>query len=366
MKAAKGHRGSVPWRARRHPRHGPHPTAKTQAAQRSNPRRRLGAMGDAAQQQAVGEYSDLAREQDRLRLYGVLQLSLQSVAKVFLVGDGHTHVLAHVRVGDVEKWGRPGPLHENGASWDELLRFNIAVVPCRRHPLNLVKLTLYSVSGEEALPLGLATQYDQLSEVGAAMFHLHDMIQAADEGGISDCFSLWDEFQTVGELHLGVDFMYGEFGQGRSERVVWAQDAAEKQEDEEQVDEVARNGDGGEHPFERARGGGRTEHDDVHVDIADCFQSLYLAAAAQDNEIKAARAGSTRIDAFAQAHAQLPTREERLALVRHQVDAPAMQLPQRRSLSHGEPGGSPDDAAVQELPLLASGLMPLNTKKHWV
>jgi hypothetical protein len=104
----------------------------------------------------------------------------------------------------------------------------------------------------------------------------------------------------------------------------------------------------------------------VHVDIADCFQSLYLAAAAQDNEIKAARAGSTRIDAFAQAHAQLPTREERLALVRHQVDAPAMQLPQRRSLSHGEPGGSPDDAAVQELPLLASGLMPLNTKKHWV
>jgi hypothetical protein len=353
--AAKGHRGSVPWRARRHPRHGPHPTAKTQAARRSNPRRRLGAMGDAAQQQAVGEYSDLAREQDRLRLYGVLQLSLQSVAKVFLVGDGHTHVLAHVRVGDVEKWGRPGPLHENGASWDELLRFNIAVVPCRRHPLNLVKLTLYSVSGEEALPLGLATQYDQLSEVGAAMFHLHDMIQAADEGGISDCFSLWDEFQTVGELHLGVDFMYGEFGQGRSERVVWAQDAAEKQEDEEQVDEV-----------ERASGGGRTEHDDVHVDIADCFQSLYLAAAAQDNEIKAARAGSTRIDAFAQAHAQLPTREERLALVRHQVDAPAMQLPQRRSLSHGEPGGSPDDAAVQELPLLASGLMPLNTKKHWV
>ena len=50
-------------------------------------------MASSTDDDAVEQYSELACEHDRLRLYGVLQLEPQRVAKIFLVEDGHTHVL---------------------------------------------------------------------------------------------------------------------------------------------------------------------------------------------------------------------------------------------------------------------------------
>ena len=106
--------------------------------------------------------------------------------------------------------------------------------------------------------------------------------------------------------------------------------------------------------------------------ITECFESLYLAAAAQDNEIKASRAGIGRIESFLHSHSQLPTREERLAHVRHRVEAPAMQLQQHHSMgsraaaseAHSDGAQSPEkthaELAGEELPTLPSGLLPLN------
>lgn len=323
---------------------------------------------------AVEQYSELAREHDRLRLYGVLHLEPRRVAKIFLVDDGHTHVLVHARVGCVEKWGRPAALLNNGASCEDHLRFNIGVVPTRRHPLNLVKLTLYSVNSNRSGGFGVfprPEQPEQLCEVGAAIFHLHDMLRATDDGRVSDSFLFWNDFQTVGELQLSVNFAYGEFGQGRSERVFWAHDTAqaeceEEKAEDEGVDNVANTGDG-THPLDC---NGHADEIDEST-ITECFESLYLAAAAQDNEIKAARAGNARMESFLHAHSQLPTREERVAFVRHQVEAPAMQLQQRRSTSPVMPSTThdetshrldraQDDLARHELPVLPSGLLPLN------
>lgn len=315
---------------------------------------------------AVEQYSELAGEHDRLRLYGVLRLEPQRVAKVFLVDDGHTHLLVHARVGCVEKWGRPAVLLNNGASWEDLLRFNIAVVPSRRHPLNLVQLTLYSVNsnnpGAGSALFPQPWQPKQLCEVGAVVFHLHDMLRATDDGRVSDSFLFWNDFQTVGELHLGVNFAYGEFGRGRSERIFWAHGTGQAESDEEEEEQIDNCGNAATHP--------ECSHAD-EIDesrIAECFESLYLAAATQDNEIKAARAGNARMESFLHSHSQLPTREERLAFVRHQVEAPAMQLQQRHSATASQTqgengrgsGGTQDDLARHELPMLPSGLLPLS------
>ncbi len=338
-------------------------------------------MANPREDDAVEQYSELACEHDRLRLYGVLQLEPQRVAKIFLVEDGHTHVLVHVRVGCVEKWGRPAALLNNGASCEDLLRFNIAVVPARRHPLNLVKLTLYSVNTSEPARfevLSQPEQPEQLREVGAAIFHLHDMLRATDDGRVSDSFLFWNDFQTVGELHLAVNFVYGEFGRKKSERIFWAHGAGQAESDEEteedeQVD-TSTNTAGGTHPLDCSDHA--AEIDESH--IRECFESLYLAAAMQDNEIKAARAGNARMESFLHSHSQLATREERLAFVRHQVEAPAMQLQQRRSTSpssvatasqtqhdtgHG-PGRTQDELARHELPVFPSGLLPLNANAN--
>lgn len=323
---------------------------------------------------AVEQYAELACEHDRLRLYGVLQLDPKRVANAFLVDEGHTHVLVHARVGYVEKWGRPAALVHSGASWDELLRFSIAVVPARRHPLNLVKLTLYSINGHEPEKLRHGPQREhpeQLCEVGAAIFHLHDMLRATDDGEISDTFLFWNDFQTVGELHLGVNFFYGEFGQGQSERLLWTQDeASDTSEVKEEVDGIA-NTDNGIHQ--------ECNHhlDEIGEDhITECFESLYLAAAEEDNEIKAARTGVARIESFVQSHSQLTTHEERLAFVRHQIEAPAMQPLQRigsratSSKAQDENGrdsaNTQNELACRELPMLPSGLLPLNANTHRV
>ena len=299
---------------------------------------------DESPEQGIDQYGELVREQDRLRLYGVLQLSLESVAKVFSVGAGHTHVLVHARVGNSEKWGRAGALLDNGTSLDETLRFNIAVVPWRRHPMNLVKLTLYSFGGDH---LTMGIPHEQLCEVGAALFHVHDMIRATDDGSgaFSDTFLLWDEFQTAGELHLGVDFNYGEFGQGKSERVAW-EEPADGPEDRDS-DEAP--------PFPRPAVGTAG----FHTDVADCFESLYLAAAAQEHVGKAARAGRARYDSFAQLHTQLETRDERLAYVRHQMDSTAAQLPQRGVAGTFDSDDTSAEGLQQADLSGLSGLLPL-------
>ena len=73
---------------------------------------------------------------------------------------------------------------------------------------------------------------------------------------------------------------------------------------------------------------------------------------------------------FMHLHSQLPNREERLAFVRHQLEAPAMQLRQHSnaysrttdSQIHGENGRDPgqmhSDVDTNELPVLPS-LLPL-------
>lgn len=297
---------------------------------------------DESPEQSVAQYTELVREQDRLRLYGVLQLSLESVAKVFSVGAGHTHVLAHARVGNSEKWGRAGALLDNGTSWDETLRFNVAVVPWRRHPLNLVKLTLYSFGG------GGDHQEGPLCEIGAAMFHVHDMIKATDDGACDDTFLLWDEFQTVGELRLGVDFNYGEFGQGKSERVAWEEEVpATNGTDDRDSDEAP--------PFPRPAVGAAG----FHGDAGECFESLYLAAAAQEHDTKAARAGRARYDSFTKLHTQLGTRDERVAYVRHQMDSMAAQLPQRGVVGTGDSENQSREGLQQADLSGLAGLLPL-------
>ena len=277
------------------------------------------------EKQAPSQYAELAREEDRLRLHGVLQIRLESSAKVFTAGLGHAHVLVRFQVGGVERWSRPEPLVDSGAQWDETLVFNLAVMPWQRHPTNLVRLTLFALLGDPDVPAA----EDQLGELGAAIFHVHDIIKATEDGPLADTFLLWDDYQTVGELSIGVDFQYGELGRGQSERVAWD-------------DEVAAAHDGaGLTTRER---GLRIRGSAGEQELAECFESLYLAAATPDNELKAEQAGRARCEGFAQAHAELESREDRVAYVRHRLDASAQQLSTRALSKASRPSqaaGSP-------------------------
>jgi hypothetical protein len=270
---------------------------------------RAAAAAAAEDHSAVHQYKDLeGAEPQRQQLRGVVQLRIRDASKVFLLAD-QTPVLVHVSIGGAEKWTGCARLVDDYARWDETLQFHVTVEPSRRHPMNIAQLTLYSLLWyNDSVPStgkGETTQSrpgPSLQESGTVVFHLHDIIGATDSDMLEDCFDLWGTYQVLGILRIGLRFHYGEYGQGNSARLKRPSDDSEDAQSEER-------GIGGD-----TVQGLQCDHGmDEQCSIEDCFERLYLGAAAQDNEIKAAMAGRSRHKAFLEAQVALASDRERLA-----------------------------------------------------
>ncbi|ORX77508.1 hypothetical protein BCR32DRAFT_270629 [Anaeromyces robustus] len=96
--------------------------------------------------------------------------------------------------------------NSNDLSFNQTLHFPASVIKNKRHPYNLLSISVY----------GFDMDIKESINIGNVYFHLHDIISMSP---IFGSYDLWNNELFVGTIDLEITFNYGMFGYGYSNQL---------------------------------------------------------------------------------------------------------------------------------------------------